>query len=68
MKIGDLVKVKHSTQSRYLGIVVTTPRFGVNVMSPCGTTGEKLCEVWFPHVGRVVSRGCLDMEVVNESR
>ena len=68
MKIGDLVKVKHSTQSRYLGIVVTTPRFGVNVMSPCGTTGKKVCEVWFTHYGAVASRSCNDLEVINESR
>ena len=34
----------------------------------CGTTGKKVCEVWFTHYGAVASRSCNDLEVINESR
>ena len=68
MKIGDLVKIKYSQGQGKLGIVATEPRWGVNVMKPDGTTGKKVCEVYFMATQQVATRACSDLEVINESR
>ena len=64
MKIGDLVKIKYSQGQGKLGIVATQPRWGVNVMMPDGTTGKKLCEVYFFETRQIATRGCYDLEVL----
>ena len=68
MKIGDLVKIRYSRGQGNLGIVATQPRWGVNVRMPDGTTGKKLCEVYFFATRQIATRGGYDLEVINESR
>ena len=68
MKIGDLVKIKYSQGQGNAGIIATEPRWGVNVMKPDGTTGKKVCEVYFFATRQIATRGCYDLEVINESR
>ena len=68
MKIGDLVKIKYSQGQGNMGIIATEPRWGVNVMKPAGTTGKKVCEVYFFATHQIATRGCYDLEVINESR
>jgi hypothetical protein len=68
VKIGDLVKIKYSQGQGKLGIVATQPRWGVNVMKPDGTTGKKVCEVYFFATRQIATRGCYDLEVINDGR
>jgi len=68
MKIGDLVKIRYSRGQGNMGIIATQPRWGVNVRMPDGTTGKKLCEVYFFATRQIATRGCDDLEVINESR
>ena len=67
MKIGDLVKIKYSQGQGTLGIIATEPRWGVNAMGPYGTTGKKVCEVYFFATHQIATRGCYDLEVINGS-
>ena len=68
MKIGDLVKISYSQGQGNVGIIATQPRWGVNVMKPDGTTGKKVCEIYFFATRQIATRGCYDLEVINESR
>jgi hypothetical protein len=68
MKIGDLVKIRYSRGQGNMGIIATAPRFGVNVLAPDGTTGKKVCEVYFMASAQIALRACTDLEVINESR
>ena len=68
MKIGDLVKISYSRGQGNMGIIATQPRWGVNAMKPDGTTGKKVCEVYFFATRQIATRGCYDLEVINESR
>ena len=68
MKIGDLVKIRYSRGQGNLGIVATQPRWGVYVRMPVGTTGKKLGEVYLFATRQIATRGCYDLEVINESR
>ena len=68
MKVGDLVKIRYSRGQGNMGIIATEPRFGVNVLAPDGTTGRKVCEVYFMVTQQVATRACNDLEVINESR
>jgi hypothetical protein len=68
MKIGDLVKIRYSRGHGHPGIIVSQPRFGVNALAPDGTTGKKVCEVYFMASEQLVTRACADLEVINESR
>ena len=63
MKLGDLVKIKYSQGQGTTGIIATEPRWGVNVMKPDGTTGKKVCEVYFFATQQIATRGCYDLEV-----
>ena len=67
MKIGDLVRIKYSQGQGNTGIIATEPRWGVNVMKPDGTTGKKVCEVYFFATRQIATRGCYDLEVINEN-
>ena len=67
MKIGDLVKIRYSQGQGKLGIVATQPRWGVNARKPDGTTGKKVCEVYFMATQQVATRACSDLEVINET-
>ena len=67
MKVGDLVKIRYSRGQGNMGIIATQPRWGVNVMKPDGTTGKKVCEVYFMATQQVATRGCDDLEVINEN-
>jgi hypothetical protein len=64
VKVGDLVKIPWIHHG--LGVVVSTPRFEVNVLSPDGTTGKKLCDIFVD--GKVRPFSCRDVRVVSESR
>ena len=68
MKIGDLVKISYSRGQGNMGIIATEPRWGVNRSKPDGTTGKKVCEVYFFATQQIATRGCYDLEVINESR
>ena len=68
MKLGDLVKIKYSRGQGKMGLIVTEPRWGVNVSMPNGRTNKKLCEVLFAESGQVATRGCDDLEVLSENR
>ena len=68
MKAGDLVKIKYSQGQGKLGIVASDPRWGVNGMKPDGTTGRKVCEVYFFATRQIATRGCYDLEVISASR
>ena len=67
MKIGDLVKISYSRGQGNMGIIATEPRWGVNRAMPGGTTGKKLCEVYFFATRQIATRGCDDLEVINEN-
>ena len=67
MKVGDLVKIRYSQGQGNMGIIATQPRWGVNVMKPDGTTGKKVCEVYFFATRQIATRGCYDLEVINEN-
>ena len=66
MKLGDLVKIRYSRGQGKMGIIVTEPRWGVNVTKPGGRTNKKLCEVLFSASEQVATRGCDDLEVISE--
>ena len=66
MKIGDLVKIRYSRGQGTMGIIATQPRWGVNRMTRTGRTNKKLCEVLFSASEQVATRGCDDLEVINE--
>jgi GTPase involved in cell partitioning and DNA repair len=68
VKVGDLVKIRYSQGQGNMGIIATEPRWGVNVMAPDGTTGKKVCEVYFMATQQVATRACADLEVINEGR
>ena len=68
MKIGDLVKISYSRGQGNMGIIATEPRWGVNRSMPDGITGKKLCEVYFFATRQIATRGCDDLEVINEGR
>jgi len=51
-----------------MGIIATEPRWGVNRSMPGGITDKKLCEVYFFATHQIATRGCDDLEVINESR
>jgi len=68
VKVGDLVKIHYSRGQGSMGIIVTEPRWGVNTQMPNGRTNKKLCEVLFSATNQIATRGCDDLEVVNESR
>ena len=68
MKIGDLVKINYSRGQGTIGVIVTEPRWGVNVMKTNGRTNKKVCEVLFSATNQVATRGCDDLEVISESR
>ena len=69
MKVGDLVKIRDSPDHvHFTGIIAAEPRFGVNVMAPSGHTGKKVCEVYFMATRQIATRGCDDLEVINEGR
>ena len=68
MKVGDLVKIKYSQGQGTMGIIAGAPRFGVNILSPSGHTGKKVCEVYFFATRQIATRGCYDLEVINENR
>ena len=65
MKVGDLVKVYYSRGQGNMGIIVTEPRWGVNVLALDGTTGQKVCEVLFSASELVGTRACFDLEVIS---
>jgi len=67
MKLGDLVKIRYSRGQGKMGLIVTEPRWGVNASKPNGRTNKKLCEVLFSMSGQVATRGCDDLEVIDES-
>lgn len=67
MKIGDLVKIRYSRGQGTTGIIATEPRWGVNRAMPGGITDKKLCEVYFFATNQIATRGCDDLEVINES-
>ena len=67
MKIGDLVMpFGPNSTHRGIGVVMNTPRFGVDILSPDGTTGRKVCDVFVN--GEVMLFSCVDMRVINEGR
>jgi len=66
MKVGDLVKIKYSQGQGNMGLIATEPRWGVNMTKPDGTTGKKVCEVYFFATRQIATRGCYDLEVVSE--
>ncbi len=68
MKIGDLVKIRYSRGQGTMGVIATQPRWGVNRSMPDGITDKKLCEVYFFATNQIATRGCDDLEVINESR
>ena len=68
MKIGDLVKIRYSRGQGTMGIIATQPRWGVNRSMPGGNTDKKLCEVYFFATNQIATRGCDDLEVINEGR
>jgi len=67
VKIGDLVKIRYSRGQGTTGIIATEPRWGVNRAMPGGITDKKLCEVYFFATNQIATRGCDDLEVINES-
>ena len=67
MKIGDLVKIRYSRGQGTMGVIATQPRWGVNRMTRTGRTNKKLCEVYFFATHQIATRGCDDLEVINES-
>ena len=68
MKLGDLVKIRYSRGQGTMGIIVTEPRWGVNVMKPNRRTNKKVCKVLFSSSQQVAIRGCDDLVVISESR
>ena len=68
MKVGDLVKIRYSRGQGTMGVIATQPRWGVNRSKPGGITDKKLCEVYFFATHQIATRGCDDLEVINESR
>ena len=68
MKIGDLVKIRYSRGQGTMGVIATQPRWGVNRSMPGGITDKKLCEVYFFATNQIATRGCDDLEVINEGR
>ena len=64
MKIGNLVKIKYSRGQGKMGLIVTEPRWGVNVQCPTGRTNKMLCEVLFFASEQIATRGCDDLEVI----
>ena len=67
MKIGDLVKIRYSRGQGTMGIIATEPRWGVNLSKPDGTTGISVGEVYFFATHQIATRGCDDLEVINEN-
>ena len=67
MKVGDLVKISYSRGQGNMGIIATEPRWGVNRSKPGGITDKKLCEVYFFATRQIATRGCDDLEVINEN-
>lgn len=61
MKVGDLVKVRG--RGRGVGVIVTEPHGGIAVH----LHGPQ-CDVLFAGTGRVVSKMCKDLEILNECR
>ena len=68
MKIGDLVKISYSRGQGNMGVIATEPRWGVNLSKPDGTTGKRVCEVYFFATRQIATRGCYDLEVISDSR
>ena len=64
MKVGDLVKIRQQRGYKTVGIIISEPRFGVNVLSSDGTTGKTVCEVLFAVTQQVVTRACNDLEMI----
>jgi len=65
MKIGDLVKIKYNKSQGKLGVVISGPREGVNIISTRShTASKKVCEVLFSGSEQVATRACNDLEVI----
>jgi hypothetical protein len=68
MNVGDLVRIRYPRGQGRMGVIVSEPRWGVNVKAPGGRTNKMLCEVLFAATEQVATRGCDDLEVISESR
>ena len=58
MKVGSLVRVKWGW-GRGIGIVVSEPRTGVH---------RTVCEVLFGQTGKVATRNCKHLEIIEENK
>jgi hypothetical protein len=61
VKVGDLVRAKWEKSFRRhgIGIIVSEPRTGVQ---------RTVCEVLFGQTGKVATRNCNDLEIIEENK